>query len=214
MNDSFVCLRCGACCRIKDGIVRVSDAEIARIAAFLGMDEADFIENETDVAPDRKGLVLKSLSDGRLPCCRIVDWPRLRWRGFMNDCGKNFLPLEGLYALLDVMAAYKMNLFHWHLTDYQGWRLESKRYPQLQRSEAFTRQVGCFYTQADFRAVVAYAKARGITVMPELDVPGHTLAFRRGMGIDSMAAPGTEKVVAELFEELCSLADADALEHT
>ena len=154
---------------------------------------------------------LKGLSDGRLPCCRIVDWPRLRWRGFMNDCGKNFLPLEGLYALLDVMAAYKMNLFHWHLTDYQGWRLESKRYPQLQRSEAFTRQVGCFYTQADFRAVVAYAKARGITVMPELDVPGHTLAFRRGMGIAAMSAPGTEKVVAELFDELCSLADAETM---
>ena len=64
MNDSFVCLRCGACCRIKDGIVRVSDAEIARIAAFLGMDEADFIANETEVAPDRKGLMLKSLADG------------------------------------------------------------------------------------------------------------------------------------------------------
>lgn len=150
---------------------------------------------------------LKDLSDGRLPCCRVVDWPRLRWRGFMNDCGKNFLEVEGIKAILDVMAAYKMNLFHWHLTDYQGWRLESKKYPQLQKPESFTRQIGKFYTQDEFREVVAYAKERGITVMPELDVPGHTLAFRKAMGIDSMSAEGTDKVVAGLFEELCSLAD-------
>ena len=63
-RDGFNCQCCGACCRIKDGIVRVSDAEIARIAAFLGMDEAKFIANETEIAPDRKGLVLKSLPDG------------------------------------------------------------------------------------------------------------------------------------------------------
>ena len=64
MDKEFTCRRCGACCRIKDGIVRVSDAEVARIAAFLGMPEADFIANETEVAPDRKSLVLKSRPDG------------------------------------------------------------------------------------------------------------------------------------------------------
>ena len=64
MEGEFTCRRCGACCRIKDGIVRVSDAEIARIAAFLGMSETEFIANETDVAPDRRSLVLKSRSDG------------------------------------------------------------------------------------------------------------------------------------------------------
>ncbi len=64
MNDAFQCRRCGACCRIKDGIVRVSDVEIARIAAFLGMSEQDFIDRETDVAPDRRGLVLRSRADG------------------------------------------------------------------------------------------------------------------------------------------------------
>ena len=64
MDKEFTCRRCGACCRIKDGIVRVSDAEVARIAAFLGMSEADFVANETEVAPDRRSLVLKSLPDG------------------------------------------------------------------------------------------------------------------------------------------------------
>ena len=154
---------------------------------------------------------LKKLSDGEVPCCRIVDWPRLKWRGFMNDCGKNFLPMEGLYAILDVMAMYKMNLFHWHLTDYQGWRLESKLYPQLQCPDAFLRQIGKYYTQEDFKALIAYAKARGITVMPELDVPGHTLAFRKAMGIETMSVSGVRNVVADLFEELCSLADVETM---
>ena len=71
MDDGFVCRRCGACCRIKDGIVRVSDAEITRIAAFLGMAEQAFIDNETEVAPDRRGLILKSRADGA--CAWLTD---------------------------------------------------------------------------------------------------------------------------------------------
>ena len=154
---------------------------------------------------------LVKLSGGAVPCCTITDWPALRWRGYMNDCGRNYLAMEGVKAILDMMAAYKMNLFHWHLSDYHGWRLESKRYPQLNRRAAFLRQIGKFYTQDEFREIVRYAAARGITVMPELDVPGHTLAFRRGMGISSMAAPGTGQVITELFEELCSLATAEEM---
>ena len=154
---------------------------------------------------------LRKLSGGEVPVCTITDWPAFRWRGYMNDCGRNYLDVSGVKAILDVMGAYKMNLFHWHLADYHGWRLESKKYPQLNRPESQLRQVGRFYTQDEFREIVRYAAERGITVMPELDVPGHTLAFRRGMGIDSMKAPGTDKVISELFEELCSLASADEM---
>ena len=151
------------------------------------------------------------LGGGQVPCCRSVDWPVLRWRGYMNDCGRNYLDMPGLKAVLDVMAAYKLNLFHWHLTDYHGWRLESKKYPALQDKKAFMRQIGRYYTQAEFREIVDYAAKRGITVMPELDVPGHTLALRRGLGVDTMSAPGVEQAVKELFEELCSLAPADVM---
>ena len=154
---------------------------------------------------------LAKLGGGQVPCCRIVDWPVLRWRGYMNDCGRNYLDMPGMKAILDVMAAYKLNLFHWHLTDYHGWRLESKKYPALQDKKAFMRQIGRYYTQAEFREIVDYAAKRGITVMPELDVPGHTLALRRGLGVDTMSAPGVEQAVKELFEELCSLAPADVM---
>ena len=154
---------------------------------------------------------LRKLSDGVLPACTITDWPALKWRGYMNDCGRNYLDTEAIKAILDVMAEYKMNLFHWHLSDNHGWRLESKKYPQLNKPEAFSRQVGRFYTQDEFREIVRYAAERGITVMPELDVPGHSAAFRRGMGRTAMSEPGTEKIVSELFEELCSLADAKTM---
>ena len=155
---------------------------------------------------------LLRLAQGKpLPSAVITDWPALKWRGFMNDCGRNYLDLEGVRAIVDMMAAYKMNLFHWHLSDYHGWRLESKKYPQLNAPKAFRRQIGKFYTQDEFRSIVRYAAEHGVTVMPELDVPGHTLAFRAGMGITSMKAPGTDRVVSELFEELCSLADAETM---
>ena len=154
---------------------------------------------------------LLKLGDGRVPCCRIVDWPAMRWRGFMNDCGRNYLEMDGVKAILDVMALYKMNIFHWHLTDYHGWRLESKKYPCLQRPEAFRRQIGRYYTQEEFKEIVAYASERGITVMPELDVPGHTLSFRLGLDIGTMREPGTEIVIDELLRELCSLAPAETM---
>lgn len=155
---------------------------------------------------------LLRLSGGaRVPCCRIVDWPALKWRGYMNDCGRNFLELDGVKAIVDMMSRYKMNLFHWHLSDYHGWRLESKKYPQLQDRRAFTRQVGKYYTQREFREIVRHAAERGVTVMPELDVPGHTLAFRLGMGVDSMRHEVVRTALKEIFEELCSLAPADVM---
>lgn len=154
---------------------------------------------------------LRRLSGGALPDCTIRDWPTFPWRGFMHDCGRNFLDVETVKSLIDLMAQYKLNLFHWHLTDYYGWRLESKKYPLLQASWTFGRQQGRYYTQKDFRDVLDYAKARGVTVMPELDVPGHSLALRRGLGVEFMCNEKVKKAVSELIDELCSLATADEM---
>lgn len=151
---------------------------------------------------------LKLLSGGGvLPSCVIIDGPTYLWRGFMHDCGRNFLDVVHVKKVIDLMALYKLNVFHWHLTDYYGWRLESRKYPMLQAPWAFGRHHGRYYTQEDFKEVVAYAGARGIMVVPELDVPGHTLAFRRGLGIDRMSDPRVKDIVCELIDELCSLAD-------
>ena len=154
---------------------------------------------------------LRLLSDGVLPDCTIRDWPTFPWRGFMHDCGRNFLDVESVKQVIDLMAKYKLNLFHWHLTEYFAWRLESKKYPMLQAPWAFGRQHGMFYTQAQFREVIDYAKARGVTVMPELDVPGHSLAFRRGLGFEFMCDKKVKDIVIDLIDELCSLATPEEM---
>ena len=179
---------------------------VAGEAYMLEIGEKEVVATASDPRGDRYARVtldqLRALGGGRVPCGRIIDWPVLRWRGYMNDTGRNYLDMQGVKAVLDIMARYKLNLYHWHLTDYHGWRLESKKYPGLQSRKAFLRQVGRYYTQDEFRAIVAYAADRGSTVLPELDVPGHTLALRRGLGVKTMADRGVEEKVTELFREL------------
>jgi hexosaminidase len=112
----------------------------------------------------------------RVPAVHIADQPRFAWRGLMLDCSRHFLPIEVIERNLDAMAAVKLNVFHWHLSDDQGFRAESKLYPKLQQSGSD----GMFYTQEQMREVVVYAMARGIRVVPEFDIPGHTLSWLVG----------------------------------
>ena len=150
--------------------------------------------------------------DGRVPCCRIVDWPRLKWRGFMLDTVRNYLPPDGVKDVIDMMSRYKLNLFHWHLTENYAWRLESKRFPELQSARAFLhRHKGRFYTQEEFKDIVDYAYQRGVRVMPEFDFPGHALAFRRAFGFKTMSDPGVAEKAAALFDELCDLAPKEKM---
>lgn len=123
----------------------------------------------------------------RLPHTSIADSPRFGWRGFMLDEGRHFFGKEEVKRILDVMAAHKMNRFHWHLTEDQGWRIEIKKYPRLTSVGAWrtsrtlpwgevkadTLHYGGYYTQDDVREIVAYARERFIEIMPEIDMPGH-----------------------------------------
>jgi hexosaminidase len=122
---------------------------------------------------------LVQVEDGRyvVPAVQINDSPRFPWRGLMIDVSRHFMPLPVVYRTLDGMAAVKLNVFHWHLTDDQGFRIESKRFPRLTSMGSD----GLFYTQDQVRAVVAYASARGIRVVPEFDVPGHVTSWLVGM---------------------------------
>ena len=152
------------------------------------------------------------LSGGEVPCCRIEDWPHFKWRGFMHDSGRNFLEVEHVKGVIDAMSRCKMNIFHWHFTEYYGWRLESKVFPELQRPESFyIRYIGRFYTQDEFREVVDYAAERGVTVMPEFDIPGHALAFRRAFGFRTMRDEGVREKLCALIDELCSLAPKEKM---
>jgi hexosaminidase len=107
------------------------------------------------------------------PCVEIQDSPRFTWRGLLIDSGRHFQPVEVIKRNLDAMAAVKLNVFHWHLTEDQGFRVESKTFPKLQQLGSD----GQFYTQAQIRDVVEYAADRGIRVMPEFDIPGHSTSW-------------------------------------
>ena len=129
-----------------------------------------------------------------VPAVQIEDQPRFRWRGLMVDVGRHFFNKDEIKNFLDLMAQHKLNTFHWHLTDDQGWRIEIKRYPKLTEVGAWRKDIGWrldpksstaygpdgryggFYTQDDIREIVAYAKARYINVVPEIEMPGHAMA--------------------------------------
>ncbi len=143
--------------------------------------------------------------------CNIVDWPAFRIRGFMQDVGRNFQSMEMLKEQIDVLAAYKFNVFHFHVTENPGWRLESKIYPQLNAAESMTRQKGNYYTQDDFKELVAYCQERHITLIPEFDIPGHSAAFRKAMGFEAMNDPRVQPVLIDLVDELCSLVPAEVM---
>jgi hexosaminidase len=123
-------------------------------------------------------LQLCTVRDGNavIPEVKINDTPRFRWRGLMIDVGRHFEPVDVIKRNLDGMAAVKLNVFHWHLSDDQGFRAESKRFPRLTGLGSH----GEFYTQEQMRDVVAYARARGIRVVPEFDMPGHTVSWQVG----------------------------------
>lgn len=171
----------------------------------------------TITASDSKGAfygvqTLKQLfrsrnGKGVLPEIEIADWPAFKVRGFMHDTGRNFQSVAMLKEQIEVLAQYKMNVFHWHLTDNPGWRLESKKYPELQSDKATTRKKGKFYSQEDFKEVLAFCKERKITVIPEFDIPGHTAAFRKAFDLESMRDEKVLPILLNLFDELCALAD-------
>ena len=107
------------------------------------------------------------------PTVKITDLPRFTWRGLMIDVARHFQPVDVIKRNLDAMAAVKMNVFHWHLTDDQGWRIQLKKHPKLTELASD----GLFYTQEEIRSIVKYADERGILVVPEIDVPGHASAI-------------------------------------
>ncbi len=130
-------------------------------------------------------LVVNTPTGFAVPAVNVQDKPRFPWRGLMIDVGRHFIPLDVLKRNLDGMAAVKMNVFHWHLSENQGFRVESKKFPKLQEMGSD----GLYYTQDEIRDLIAYAHDRGIRVIPEFDMPGHSTAWFVGYP-DLASAPG------------------------
>jgi hexosaminidase len=149
------------------------------------------------IAPDSKGIFrgmqtifqllppsAKQSGENRtveIPSCAITDKPVFEWRGLNLDCARHFMTKDFIKRYIDILAYYKFNIFHWHLTEDQGWRIEIKKYPKLteigaRRKQADGTLYGGYYTQEDIKEIVAYAQSRFITVVPEIEMPGHSLS--------------------------------------
>lgn len=140
---------------------------------------------------------------GTVPTCKIKDWPAFAWRGYLVDVGRNYQTMELLKKQLDVMAAYKMNIFHFHFTEDIAWRLASEAFPALTDATNMLRWPGNYYTEAEFRELIAYANERHITLVPEIDMPGHSGAFERALGVNMQSARGMQ-YIKRLLTEFCA----------
>jgi hexosaminidase len=117
----------------------------------------------------------------KIQSCEITDYARFTWRGLNLDCCRHFMTKDFIKRYIDILSYYKFNVLHWHLTEDQGWRIEIKKYPKLTevgawRKEADGSTYGGYYTQEDIKEIVAYAQSRFITIVPEIEMPGHSLA--------------------------------------
>ncbi|MDD4848161.1 MAG: family 20 glycosylhydrolase [Bacteroidales bacterium] len=144
---------------------------------------------------------------GCVPDVEIHDWAAYPMRGFMHDCGRNFQTIEMLKETIQWMSFYKFNVFHWHLTDHPAWRIECKIYPQLNdpQYQRQGRDVGKFYTYDEIRELIQFARERGITVVPEIDMPGHSTFFTKTFGFSMDSDEGKavlEKCLDEFFAEI------------
>lgn len=183
----------------KEGSLTISVARPGQAVQSLDEDESytltvtptgAALKAETDVGAMHGLETLLQLvqTDGKsffLPAVSIQDTPRFRWRGLMIDCSRHFEPIEAIKRQLDGMAAVKLNVFHWHLSDDQGFRMESKVFPKL----TGLGSDGFFYTQEQAREIVQYARDRGIRVIPEFDMPGHAQSWFVGYP-DLASGPG------------------------
>lgn len=179
-----------------------ADAPVVRFERVAGLPKEGYrlsssASGATISASDDAGLFYGAVtlwqlasSSGEVPAVSISDAPRFPWRGFMLDSARHFQSPEFVKRLIDAMAAHKLNILHWHLVDDQGWRIEIDKYPKLTEIGAWRipasapgapplPRTGGFYTKAQIREIVAYAAARNIIIVPEIEMPGHILSVLR-----------------------------------
>ncbi|MGL4993795.1 MAG: family 20 glycosylhydrolase [Bacteroidales bacterium] len=185
----------------------------------INMDEAYHLKISSDgvslKATTKRGLYwgLQTLSQlmmehqsGKLPCMEITDWPSFKVRGFMQDVGRSFISMQELKREIAILSKFKINVFHWHLTENQAWRLQSKVYPELTEEKNMTRMAGKYYSHEDAKELQEFCKQHNMMLIPEIDMPGHSAAFKRAFGVDMQSEKGT-RILKELISEVCDVLD-------
>jgi hypothetical protein len=136
--------------------------------------------------------------------CSITDWPAFSIRGFMHDVGRGFIPFDELKDQIRLLSKFKINVFHWHLTEDIAWRLESNVFPQLTATDNFLRLPGKYYTIEQARELIEFCKEHNVLLIPEIDMPGHSMAFTRAMGHDMQSEEGM-RLLKIVMDEICKV---------
>lgn len=180
----------------------VVEADLITIRAITATGVIRAAQTLTQLSESEEGVV------SVLEAVEIVDWPAFKLRGYMHDVGRSWISFEELKKEVGLFARFKVNVFHWHLTENQAWRFEVKAYPELTAEENMTRFAGFYYTQDQCRELEEYAAERGVIVIPEIDMPGHSDAFETAMGHSMQTDEGVEELKTILSEvaEVFSLA--------
>lgn len=208
----------------------VSADQVATETIVPHVDGAEFQDEAYHILIDDDGIAIEATTDrglywarqtlsqlttvehGKecLPECEITDWPAFRIRGFMHDTGRSYIPLDELKKEIELLSRFKINTFHWHLTENQAWRIESRLYPQLNAPENMERDHGKFYTLAEARDLAEFCRNHGMTLIPEIDMPGHSAAFERTFGFGMQTAEG-KRVMKDIIGEVCDAMDVPYL---
>lgn len=178
----------------------LNEAYLLRVGSAGASIEAVSAAGELNARKTLKQLVKRADPTRGVPACEILDWPAYPMRGFMMDCGRSYFPVADLKKIIAFLADYKINVFHWHITENQGWRLESKAFPKLNAKETYTRDAGKFYTFREAQELARFCDGLGVTLIPEIDMPGHAKAFERAFGCDMQSEKGT-KIIKTLTDE-------------
>lgn len=150
--------------------------------------------------------ILESSTRYNLEMCEILDWPEWGIRGFMHDVGRTYIPLHELKRQIALLSRFKVNVFHWHLTENQAWRIESKLYPQLNSIAATERMPGLYYSLAEAKELADWCRLHRVLLIPEIDMPGHSAAFERALGYSMQSDKGVE-TLKDLIRELLDAID-------
>ena len=176
---------------LEHSINLIIDSTISKHSEYYNLDiNKNFILIK---GSDREGLIhgvysliqliprSSGVNDSKLACVKINDYPKFKWRGLLLDCCRHFMSIDFVKRYIDLLAYHKMNVLHWHLTEDQGWRIEIDKYPKLTDVGAWRKEkdgsiYGGFYTKEQIKEVVDYAYKRGVNIVPEIELPGHSVA--------------------------------------
>ncbi len=147
-------------------------------------------------------LTTRKKGNPQVQCCKILDWPAFSVRGFMHDTGRGYLSVDELKTEIAILSKFKINVFHWHLTEDLAWRLESKLFPMLNDSSNMERLPGKYYTIEEAKEIMAFCHQHQVMLIPEIDMPGHSAAFTRALRHD-MQSPEGMKLLKLLMDEVC-----------